>query len=427
MRITKKIISQFSYEGGARCFLIVFLLSYSLRINSQDADLQFLKQTEFRPHPYTGIWGGEKKDTLIYSNALGYAKNITIFTPRGYGNRPGEMYPVIITFDRNGIELTNFLLHSVDILEMAGQIPRSLVVSIESGGEPGDRTKEARWGIDGKGAYGEKFDQFMFDELIPLMTGNYLADINQVIIYGHSWFGYHTAMILKDHIPDLLGVISASPCCLNDERIDEIVKAVKECDSLKHKFFLRIASGHDIGDDLDVYRKLTGGLSLVRLPGNFDYKTTWYSAAMHMEVPALMFIQSLYEIYSDWADLGFAYSDPGNCPTFDDARLYDSLQALSDLKYGFRIPFSDRHIDWRVEYYRYIRDEKVTLEGRIATWKFKVSRYGETPELYFNIASNYQLLGLDDQAKYYIGKCWSLDPDDGLRERLRRLEKGPDE
>lgn len=403
--------------------LITIISSFTFPANGQDNAIPVRTETEFRSHPYTAIWRGEKKDTLFQSCALGYAKNVTIFTPGGFSEHAGEKYPVIVTFDRNGVDLTNYLLHSVDILEMAGQIPRSIVVSIESGGEPGDRTKEARWGIDGKDAYGEKYDLFVFDELIPCLIDKYRGDKNQVIIYGHSWFGYHTAMILKKHIPDLLGLISASPCCLKDERIDEIVQAVNESGPLKHKFFLRIASGHDIGDDLDVYRKLTGRIGMLHLLENFDYKSTWYSAAMHMEVPVLQFIQSMYEIYADWAYLAFAYSDPYNNPTYNDAQLYDSLQKMSDEIYGIHIPISDKHLDWRIEYYRYIKDERVTLQGRIATWKFMVSRFGETPELYFNIASNYQRLGQNDSSEYYIRKCRSFGLDDNLKGRIKDLEK----
>ena len=400
---------------------IIFLTTFPA--NSQNYAVSLQTETEFRSHPFTEIWRGEKKDTMFQSCVLGYAKNVTIFTPNGFSEYAGEKYPVIVTFDRNGVDLTNFLLHSVDILEMAGQTPRSIVVSIESGGEPGDRTKEARWSIDGKEANGERYDRFVFDEPMPHIIDKYRGGKNQVIVYGHSWFGYHTAMILKNHMPDLLGVISASPCCLKDERIDEIVQAVKECSPLKYKFFLRIASGRDIGDDLEVYRKLKGRIGMLRLPENFDYKSTWYSAAMHMEVPVLQFIQLMYEIYADWACLAFTYSDPYNNPTFDDDQLYDSLQKMPDEIYWIHIPISDRHLDWRVEYHRYIKDERVTLECRLATWKFMVSRFGETPELYFNIASYYDNLGQSDSSEYYIRKCRSFDLDDDLKGRIKELEK----
>jgi predicted alpha/beta superfamily hydrolase len=411
---------------------VIICLFYTMSFPAycQESSKKNEPRTGFREHPYTQMWRGEKNDTLFPSYSLGYEKNVTVFTPDRFGVNPDEKYPLIVTFDRNGIDLTNFIIHSVDILEMAGQIPRSVVVSIESGGEsgePGDRTKEAKWGLDGAGAHGEKYDQFVFEELIPYMIDKYKIDKNQIIIYGHSWFGYHTSMILINHIPELLGVISASPCCLSDERIADIVNAIKNCGPLDHKFFFRVASGHDIGDDLDVYYKLTGKISTLRLPDNFDYKPTWYQAAMHMEVPVLLFIQSMYEIYADWADLAFAFSDPRNSPTYDDASLYDSLQQMSDEIYGFRIPISDKHIGWRVEYYRYFKDAKVTSEGRIASWKFMISRYGEKPEWYFNIANNYQLLGQADSAKHYIRKAKGFDLSDDLKLKIKGLEESIDQ
>jgi hypothetical protein len=234
-------------------------------------------------------------------------------------------------------------------------------------------------------------------------------------------------MILIHHIPELFAVISTSPCCLSTERIDDIVRAITHSGPLTQKFFYRIASGHNIGDNLDVYRELTGKINLARLPENFDYKTQWLYAAMHMEEPGLYMHQALYDIYSAWADLAFAYADPENCPTFNDAQLYDSLQLLSDKKYGFRIPIYDRHLEMRVEYYRYIKDEKVRNEGKIATWKFMLSKYGEKPELYYNIADVFQQQNQLDSAKFYLNKIQvkKLDEEwkgkvNGLKEKLKK-------
>jgi tetratricopeptide (TPR) repeat protein len=77
----------------------------------------------------------------------------------------------------------------------------------------------------------------------------------------------------------------------------------------------------------------------------------------------------------------------------------------------------------RVEYYRYIRDEKVSNMGKIATWKFMISRYGEKPELYYNIAETYQLMNQVDSARIYIMKAKSLLPDGELKEKIGELEK----
>ncbi len=403
------------------CFPLVFI--GFLSSFGQDDVRNDKYQMDFRPYQYNQIWGGEKIDTLFPSRMLGYAKNVTIFTPYEFRELAGETYPLIVVNDRWSGIVTDHLLHSIDLLMRFGQIPRSVVVGIESGGasdEPNLRTKEAKWSIDGGEVHGEKYDQFVFDELIPYMKQHYSIDNNQIIIFGHSWFGYHTAMLLIHHIPDLFAVISACPCCLKSPRIDDIVQAVANCGPLERKFFFRVASGHDIGDDLDVYRELTGKLSLARLPENFDYKTTWHSAAFHGEVPGLLLIQSLYEIYTDWADLGYAFADPANHPTYDDARLYDSLQNISDRIYGFHIPISDIHLKWRVEYYRYIKNEEVKNNGKIATWKFMISKYGENPELYYNIAETYLLLKKPDETRLYLEKVKKSGAD---KEMIRKAEE----
>ena len=416
MKITRQAI----------CTLLCILVT-SPYICSQDKVKtpaeEFGFTSEFVPHTYSTIWRGNKVDTLFPSAILGYGKNVTIFTPVKFGVNPDEKYPLIIMFDRQDTRIIDNLLQSVDLLESYGQIPRSVVVGIESGRGPDQRRKEAKWGIDGSNAYGEKYDQFVFEELVPYIVNNYRIDKNQIIVYGHSWHGYHSTMILIHHIPDLFAVISASPCCLSPERISDVVKAITHAGPLDHKFFYRVASGHDIGDDLDVYRELTGKITLSRLPENFDYKPTWFGSAMHMEVPGLLFHQALYEIYSDWADLAFAYADPANHATFNDAALYDSLQAISDKIYGIRIPIYDRHLDMRVEYYRYIKDEQVKNSGKIATWKFMMEKYGEKPELCFNIAETYLLQNNPDSARQYLKKARTYRLDEELKKKVNELER----
>jgi predicted alpha/beta superfamily hydrolase len=379
--------------------------------------------TEYVPYVYQAPWRGNKIDTLFPSKVLGYDKNVTVFLPEKFGWHPDEKYALIIMYDRQDVRIIDDLLKSVDLLESYGQIPRTVVVGIQSGRGPDQRRREAKWGLDGSNAYGQKYDEFVFDELLPHVIDKFRIDKNQVIVYGHSWFGYHTSMILLNHIPELFGVISASPCCPGTMLMDDIVKAVAGAGPLERKFFLRIASGHDIGDDLNVYRDLTGKISLARLPENVDYKPTWFHAAMHMEVPGLLFRQALYEIYSDWADLAFAYADPENCPSFNDEQLYDSLQALSDKKYGFRIPIYDRHLMMRVEYYRYIRDEDVRNRGMIATWKFMVLKYGETPELFFRIAETYQRMNDPIRAGEYLKKAKDFKLDEDWKKRVKELDK----
>jgi hypothetical protein len=378
------------------------------QIQSQEKSTIGPYNTVYTPYKQGTIWSGQRKDTLMPSKVLGYSKNISIFTPDKYKEFP-EKCPLIILFDRQSIGNTDYILHAIQYMIDYGQIPRSVIVAIESGRELNQRSSEARWGADGRGGFGEKVDEFIFDELIPFMGNNYSIDMNQMIAYGHSWFGYHSTMLLTKRIPQLFGVISGSPCCLSSERIDDIIKGIKtDAPALNRKFYYRVASGHSIGDDIGVYDELTGKIAQLSLPPNFDYKTTRFVGAMHMEVPGLLFIRSLYEIYESWAELAFSYADPRKYPTYDDARLCDSLQILSDKIYGFRIPIYDRHMEMRIEYNRYVKDEKVGNMGRIATWKFMISKYGERPEWCYGIADCYQKLGNINDATIYFNKTKAI-------------------
>jgi hypothetical protein len=216
-------------------------------------------------------------------------------------------------------------------------------------------------------------------------------------------------MLLVKRIPQLFALISASPCCLSTERIDDIINGIKtEAPALNRKFYYRVASGHSIGDDIRVYDELIGKIAQLSLPKNFDYKTERFEAGMHMEIPGLLFARSLYEVYAPWAQLAFNYADPRKYPTYDDAKLCDSLQNCSDKIYGLRIPIYDRHMAMRVEYYQYVKDTKVGYEGRIATWKYMISKYGERAEWDFNIADCYQKSGDSNSAKTYLKKAKQL-------------------
>jgi hypothetical protein len=62
----------------------------------------------------------------------------------------------------------------------------------------------------------------------------------------------------------------------------------------------------------------------------------------------------------------------------------------------------------RVEYYQYVKDTKVGYEGRIATWKYMISKYGERIEWNYNIADCYQKSDNTSAAKTYLKKAKGL-------------------
>jgi len=403
---------------------ICLTLALAIQVLGQNDTTIGPYNTVFTPYKRGSIWKGQQKDTLMISKILGYGKNVSIFTPQKFGEL-NEKYALIIMFDRQGQAITDYILHSAQVLMEFGQVPKSVLVSIESGRENDQRRREAKWD-DGKGTFGEKTDEFVFDELIPFLECNYSIDRNQIIIYGHSWFGYHTTMLLVNRIPQLLGIISASPNSIVSEgRVDQVINSVKrEAPLLDHRFFYRVASGHSIGDNIEVYDKVTQGIGKLPLPSNFDFKPLRFIGAVHPVVPLLLFERALYEIYEPWSELAFSYADPKKNPTLDNAHLYDSLQAISDKIYGVHIPINDVHMDWRTEYYRYFTDEKVVNMGRIATWKFMISKYGERVDWCYNITDSALRLRDVETATIYLNKAKAL-AEKNLKwsERIKELEK----
>ena len=148
-------------------FVLLGCLVASPFLYSQNNNLPGEYTTTFVPHQYSSIWRGNKTDTLFPSCALGYGKNVSIFTPEKNGSKDTEKYALIIMFDRQDTRILDNLLQSVDLLESYGQIPRTVIVGIESGRGPDQRKREAKWGLDGGNAYGEKYDEFVFNELLP--------------------------------------------------------------------------------------------------------------------------------------------------------------------------------------------------------------------------------------------------------------------
>ncbi len=204
-------------------------------------------------------------DTTLTSKHLGFSKNITITVPIEWQNDVAHDFPLIIVFDRQNPRSHNYILNTIDYLTSNEQMPSSILVSVES--DEDHRVYETLHNVQSKKGLANENEQFLFDELIPLLENQYKASSFRVLI-GHSRYGFFTTSLLSHRINDLNAVVAISPFFIEDNvnLIDSISKINRKL--ISNQKFFRFAIG---GDYPNSYYKMD---SLIKLHPNpkFDAK-----------------------------------------------------------------------------------------------------------------------------------------------------------
>lgn len=299
-------------------------------------------------------------DTTLTSKHLGFSKNITITVPIEWQNDVAHDFPLIIVFDRQNPRSHNYILNTIDYLTSNEQMPSSILVSVES--DEDHRVYETLHNVQSKKGLANENEQFLFDELIPLLENQYKASSFRVLI-GHSRYGYFTTSLLSHRINDLNAVVAISPFFIEDNvnLIDSISKINRKL--ISNQKFFRFAIG---GDYPNSYYKMD---SLIKLHPNpkFDAKGVIFPEADHNVTPGLAIASSLYDIFEYWSKNQNLYLDN---KVFD-ATTFDSLSGNIIAYYGQDLNFSLGVLSGRGWYF-YGEEQ---YENAIKSWELLLTTY----------------------------------------------------
>lgn len=274
-------------------------------------------------------------DTMFHSDALGYEKHIQLTVPTTYSKKNKNTYPLIIVFDMQNSINYKYVVNTVDYLSGFGQIPECLVIGIKAADRSG-RYQETQLTENDEDALGDANEGYLFNELIPFLQNSYGAN-DQVMLFGHSRFGYYTTHLLTQRPNDLLGVISVSPFYYqeNTDHVERLANMLKEVE-LKHDLYY-IPSVGDTLTDTDDFYAMEASLSGMTLPEKFKFQPLTHDAADHIVTPGLTIAEGLYTIFRDWSILEMKFHRTARQ---DLVVFHKELQKEIGTAYGAPMPFS---------------------------------------------------------------------------------------
>ncbi|RLD21899.1 MAG: hypothetical protein DRI69_02775 [Bacteroidetes bacterium] len=274
-------------------------------------------------------------DSNLHSESLGYDKRIQLIVPKTYVQNSENSYPLIVVFDMQNSINYKYIVNTIDYLSGFGQMPECLIIGIEAADRSG-RYRETQLALNDENALGEENEEFIFEELIPYLQNKYHAN-DQIILFGHSRFGYYTTHLLTQRPQDLLGVISVSPFYFqeNTDHVERMVKMLGEVE-LRHDLYYIPSVGDTLLDTDDFY-KLTAAIEGIELPEAFKFHPLTHDAADHIVTPGLTTAEAFYTIFREWSVLEMKFHRTSR----DDLQaMHRELQAEIDGSYGAPIPFS---------------------------------------------------------------------------------------
>jgi tetratricopeptide (TPR) repeat protein len=324
-------------------------------------------------------------DTTIHSTHLGYGKPITITVPFEWQKNMDGDFPLLIIFDRQNKRSHQYLLNTIDYLTSNEQIPSFIIVGIESSSHRHTETSYKASNPNGKG---DENQQFIFDELIPILKKTYHAS-SFTMLMGHSRYGYFTTSLMINRLMEVNAVVSLSPFFTqpNIDLVDELTETVNKTKLASYKYY-RYGIGKDYPED---FKAVTTALeSLSKTNAFFDHKGWLFPEADHNVTPGLTVSRALYEIFEFWSKQQRVFIDDKNSDLSTVAELSEKVRA----HYGHELKFSIGMLNGKG--WQFYSDGN--YEKAIESWELLLQHYPTFSQAYLSIIQAQKKLELNVQA-----------------------------
>jgi len=248
------------------------------------------------------------------SEVLGTDEVINIYLPNDFAQSSSAMtYPVIFINDGHGEQFFHALTGIVNHLSSVDRMPKSIVVSLNSGGHIPEIFTNGMWTARDKiGPYGNpnKYLKHLESELFPYLEENYRANKHRTIIgvSGSSLFPLysftHATNMFNAHLflasSDMIGMGYKK----GETIIDAMSNALKNTTS-KNKF-LYVADADDDIVDNERYIKSLASLNTKLLPfkgNNFNFKIETIKNERHYDAFLKAMLSAFELMYpeKEWA------------------------------------------------------------------------------------------------------------------------------
>ena len=381
----------------------------------------FAKNAHAQLQDSSRVTGVEIK--TFYSKILDEDRRIYIQTPAGM--KPYEAYPVLYLLD--GEALTVMAGGQVQYLSESYKIIPSLVIV---GIENTDRTRDLTpthsiIGPDGKpdttarafgktSGGGEKFLQFMKEELMPYIESNY-ATAPYKILAGHSLGGLMAVYCMINH-PDFFNAyIAISPSIQWDNEM--ILKsATAKLDSKtslnKILFFSDASEGGQFHQNQLMFDTLLKQKNVPRL----KHKYTWYPEETHISEPVKAFYDGIRFVYPQWH---LPYNSSAFRQTLSSEAVKKHYEELS-ATYGYKvIPLHDE-IN---QISRFLRNDPKRIKDAIDLLQMNAANYPASSVIQDLLGDTYLKTSDTTMALASYQKAFALDPaNNKLKQKIEKMK-----
>ncbi|MBI9042752.1 alpha/beta hydrolase-fold protein [Lutibacter sp.] len=321
-----------------------------------------------------------KVDTSFVSSYLGYEKKISILLPDDWQSNNQKKYPLIIVFDRQNQRSYNHIINTIDYLTAAEQMPRSIIISIES--DNSKRISEAQNPISFKSGKAHLNEKYLFNEIVNLAESKFKASQFRVLI-GHSWYGHFTTSMFTKNIDNLTAVIVLDP--FFKQKNVSLIDSISALNNLeiKHTKYFRYSIGKDYPEDyrdIEFVKNENKNLKI-------NIQGTYFPKAFHNAVPGLGIAEALYDIFEYWSIQQYNFFSPSN----KSADIFTELKNNMINHYGNNLDFSLGVLNGKGWGFY---DEEEFLKA-ITVWNELINQYPSFSEAYLYIIEAQQHLKLD--------------------------------
>ena len=252
-------------------------------------------------------------------------------------------------------------------------MPAAVVVGVASSEQY--RYGETQLEKSDSSAFGTKNEQFIFEELLPMLRKQYQA-LDFTLLIGHSRYGYFCSYLLSKRYEEIQAVIALSPVFsqTNSNLLPDL-RGIYEQFSRKRHLYYRFGIGSDYPEEFAKVQKL-----LQKIPAKkkekIDFKGMLFPEADHNATPGISIASALYEIFAYWSSQQNIFSRKEQ-PHTGLAALQQNIAA----HYGAPLKFSIGTLNGKG--WQFFNEQKYAQA--IAAWEQCVEAYPLFAEAYLYI------------------------------------------
>ena len=389
--------------------VFIFLLAqlFSMTIHAQLIDSTRMKGQELK---------------TFHSKVLGEDRRIFVQTPSNM--KPYDAYPVLYVLDGEAFSI--MAGGQVQYLSEAYKIiPSMIVVGIANTDRVRDLTPtHSIIGPDGKpdtsvnafgktSGGGEKFLQFIKEELMPYIESNY-PTAPYKILSGHSLGGLMAVYCMVNHPEYFNAYIGISPSVQWDKNsmLQQVADKMNTKNASNRMLFFT-----DANEDAAFHQNqlsLDSLLKVKNIPG-LKYKRMFYPEETHISEPVKAFYDGIRFIYPNWH---LPYNSSAFKRTMSSKIIIDHYNELSK-SYGYKvIPPHDEII----QISRFLRNDPNRIKDAIELMQMNASNFPASALVHETLGDTYLKAGDTKNASLSFQKALQSDPSNkNVQQKLKSI------